>query len=177
MAISEESFQDLVAAVNTEIFQHLQRAWKDQTIASYLNSIGLGHLTPQEAATYWEDSCKDGKIIILGAPTIKEREIMATLKSEHIAKNRIEIHLGYEELKNFDFKKLRYNNKYRLILVGAMPHSTSGKGDFSSAIANMEQTDGYPKLIRLCSNEQLKITKTNLRQAIHNEIESGYLAA
>ena len=102
---------------------------------------------------------------------------MATLKSEHIAKNRIEIHLGYEELKNFDFKKLRYNNKYRLILVGAMPHSTSGKGDFSSAIANMEQTDGYPKLIRLCSNEQLKITKTNLRQAIHNEIESGYLAA
>lgn len=36
MAISEESFQDLVAAVDTEIFQHLQRAWKDQTLASYL---------------------------------------------------------------------------------------------------------------------------------------------
>lgn len=52
MAIPEESFQDLVAAVNTEIFQHLQRAWKDQKLASYLNSIGLGHLTPQEAATY-----------------------------------------------------------------------------------------------------------------------------
>ena len=43
-----------------------------------------------------------------------------------------------------------------------MPHSTAGKGDSSSAIANMENGNGYPKIIRLGSNE-LKITKTNFK--------------
>ena len=55
-----------------------------------------------------------------------------------------------------------------------MPHSTAGKGDSSSAIANMENASGYPKVIRLGSNE-LKITKTNFKMALQEQQAIGYI--
>jgi hypothetical protein len=63
------------------------------------------------------------------------------------------------------------------VLFGPIPHSVSRKGDKPSIIAHLENNDGYPKVIRLTdTNGQLKITKSNLKEAIWREIESGYLA-
>ena len=70
-----------------------------------------------------------------------------------------------------------YNNKYRLIIVGPMPHSTYGKDEFSSAIARMENTEGFPLVRRAIANGGLKITKTNIKQILQEELESGFLAA
>ncbi len=175
--IDEERFKELVADANTLMFQQLHKAWKEDRLADVLKKLGLDSLISQEISPYWEDSCRNGKIIIFGESTIKEREIYASFKTEHIAKERIEIHLGYEKMQTYNFQRLRYNSNYRLILVGALPHSAKGKGDFSSIITMMETTDGYTKVRRLCSNGQLKITKSNLKQTIHEEIENGYLAA
>ena len=41
----------------------------------------------------------------------------------------------------------------------------------------MEQTDGYSKIVRLSSNGELKITKSNLKMTVQQEIDQGYLEA
>ena len=177
MAISQERFSSLAADVQRSVYQDLEIAWKNNRVADYLKSIGQSDLIPQEEAPYWDDACKNGKIIIFGEKTIKERDLIATIESEHISRDRIELCIGYDKLQKYHYKNLRYNNNYRLILIGAMPHSAEGKAHFSSIISMLENTDGYAKVIRLCSNSQLKITKTSLRKVIHGEVENGYLAA
>lgn len=177
MALTEERFEALAASVQMKIFQDLSLAWKENRLPAFLTAIGCAELIPQEAASFWDDSCKEGKIIIFGESSIKEREIYASLESVGILKNRVELRLGYDELKHYNFNNLQYNSAYRLILVGPMPHSTMGKGDFSSTIAKMEHTDGFTKVIRLRSNEQLKITKSNLKAVVREQMEEGYLAA
>lgn len=137
----------------------------------------MERLLPSRSARAWEDSLPRGNVIVLGQSKVSEREIIASISACGISKGRIETHIGYEELKRFDFGRLQYNSAYRLILVGSMPHSTKGKGDYSSAITRMEQEEGFTKVVRLVSNEQLKITKSNLKKAIKKEIDEGYLLA
>ncbi len=62
-----------------------------------------------------------------------------------------------------------------MIYVGPMAHSTRDKGEYSSVIARMEREEGFPKLVRLGPEGSLKVTKTNLKEAIIKEIESNYL--
>lgn len=83
-----------------------------------------------------------------------------------ITKDRVELHLGYQEAKSFSFRSIRYNPNYRLILFGPVPHSAEGKQDKSSIISQIENDDGYPKVIRLIDSHSLKITKTTLKRAI-----------
>ncbi len=118
---------------------------------------------------------KEGKIIILGESAINQNEISGIAKTLGLNKDRFEYCLDYEEVKNYNYSKLQYEPKYRLVLVGPMPHKTSGSGGSSSVIAEMEKTIGYPKVVRLSSNSQLKITKTNLKEALKKQIELGYI--
>lgn len=63
----------------------------------------------------------------------------------------LELALGYDELKHFNFAKLRNSFTYRAVLVGPMPHSTPGKRDASSAMAELEaHPDAYPPVISRC---------------------------
>ena len=73
---------------------------------------------------------------------------------------------------------LMYNNKYRLIHSWAnalIPHMA--RDEFSSAIARMENTEGFPCVRRAIANGGLKITKSNIKQILQEELESGFLAA
>ena len=83
----------------------------------------------------------------------------------------------YGEIPPMRWGILNDDGGYFYCITYTLPHSAKGKGDFSSIITMMETTDGYTKVRRLCSNGQLKITKSNLKQTIHEEIENGYLAA
>ena len=58
-----------------------------------------------------------------------------------------------------------------------MPHSTHGKDEFSSVINRMENTEGFPCVRRATANGGLKITKTNIKQILREELESGFLVA
>ena len=40
-----------------------------------------------------------------------------------------------------------------------------------------QQQDGYSKIVRLSSNGELKITKSNLKMTVQQEIDQGYLEA
>ena len=69
---------------------------------------------------------------------------------------------------------MEYNNTYRLILIGPMPHSVKGKGEYSSGIEwLMNNNNNIAKTIKM---DNLKITKTSFKNAIKEEIDSGYLA-
>jgi hypothetical protein len=174
--LSENDFAGLVDEVQNRIYQRLEFAWENHQMDDYLRQIDMGDLATQQSVTAWEDSLPYGKIIIFGEAAARENDIVKSIISQGISKDRVELHLGYDELKRYNIGKLQYNSAYRLILVGSLPHSTNGKDSYSSVIARMEQEEGFTKVVRLTSNGQLKITKTNIKEAVQREIESGYLA-
>lgn len=118
----------------------------------------------------------DGNILIIGETHCKVKDLQGIFNAMGL-RGRVECHIDYEDIQRYQFKNLMYNNKYRLIIVGPMPHSTYGKDEFSSVINRMENTEGFPCVRRATANGGLKITKTNIKQILREELESGFLAA
>lgn len=174
--LSENDFAGLVDEVQDRIYQQMEFAWKNHQLDDYLRQIGLGDLAIRQPASDWDDSLSHGKIIVFGEAAARENDIVKSITSQGVSKDRVELHLGYDEFKRYRFGDLQYNSAYRLILAGPLPHSTNDKGGYSSVIARMEQEEGFTKLVKLSSNGRLKITKTNIKEAVQREIESGYLA-
>lgn len=174
--LSENDFAGLVDDVQERIYEQMESAWKNHRLDDFLRQIGMDDLATQHSTNAWDDSLSHGKIIVFGESATKENDIVKSIVSQGISKERVELHIGYDELKRYKFNDLQYNSAYRLILVGPLPHSTNDKGKYSSIISRMEQDAGFTKLVRLISNDQLKITKTNVKEAVRREIESGYLS-
>ena len=74
-------------------------------------------------------------------------------------------------MKTFRFNKLRNINKYAAIIAGPMPHSTSGTGTYSSAIAAMENDDDYPPVFRI-----EKITNSSFRSIVKYMMDQNVVA-
>jgi hypothetical protein len=109
---------------------------------------------------------RSGRIVVIGASEISERQLSGIASSLGIAKRRLEFALGYGEAQTaFDFQKLRYAQNYSLVIVGPMPHKTSGAGSHSSAIAAMSSEEGFPPVIK-CGMKGLSITKSSFREAL-----------
>lgn len=137
-----------------------------------LASMGmLDLIAPQAQIGY-----KDGKIIVLGASDVDEEHLLITAGKLGVDKSRFEFCLDYEAIQQYNFNKLQYSDKYRLILVGPMPHSTAGTHDSGSAIAEMEKhPEMYPRIIRLKAGQKLKITKSGFKEAIECMIREDYI--
>lgn len=119
---------------------------------------------------------KSGKIYIIGQCDVQINHILGVVKSMGFDKNRFEFCTEYEKIKRFDFRKLYWKPENTLVLVGPMPHKTSGSGDYSSAISALEQEEGAPHVIR-CEANGLKMTKSSIRCALESALELGYHAA
>lgn len=91
---------------------------------------------------------------------------MGIIKSFGLDKNRFEFCLDYEKAKTFPYWKLRYNPDYRVVIFGPVPHSSTGKNDSSSVIAEMKNHEGYPRVEVLSGNNSVKITKSNFREVL-----------
>ncbi|HOI25294.1 MAG TPA: hypothetical protein PK581_06845 [Caldisericia bacterium] len=174
MKITKDRLLDIIAEASHRLHLELRRTYETGGLQEYLCGIGMSDLYPIDEITLYETN-PDGLILVFGDSSIKGCEIMGVMKDLGISKDRIELHLSYEEIKSFQFKKIQYNPKYRLILFGPVPHSGEGKQEKSSIISQLESDDGYPKIIRLTDGHGLKITKTNLRATLEEEIRSGYL--
>lgn len=154
--------------------EELTQAFKNNNLKTVLTKYHYPDLAP----TMVDDSIgsPDGKILIIGETNCKVKDLQGIFNVMGL-KGRLECHTDYEALQRYKFNNLMYNNKYRLIIVGPMPHSTYGKDEFSSVIARMENTEGFPLVRRATANGGLKITKTNIKQILQEELESGFLAA
>lgn len=155
-----------------EIRERVIAANRDGTLEQLLTSMGMRDLIdvqPQVGA-------RDGKIVVLGATEVKEAHLLGIARKLGLEKDRFEFCLDYDALQKYDYCKLQYPDKYSLILVGPMPHSTAGKADSSSVIAEMEKQKGlYPPLERMMAGGQLKITKSGFAEILKRMKQQGYI--
>lgn len=152
------------------ILSSLTRANLNGTLPELLESLGMLDLLEAKPE---EPELLAGKVIVLGASTVKEDKLRSIIRKAGLDPKRFEFHLDYNSLKHFDFGKIRFSMGYRAIFAGPMPHSTPGSGDASSFIARVEgHPDEYPPLFRLESGGELKITNNSFREALNGLLET-----
>jgi hypothetical protein len=174
MVLDLDELEPIIEEVLDKVRRNLLIANRMGKLEDYLGTLGLDGLIQEEDGDSF--SYKNGVIVVLGGSRVSENVLTGIGRSCGLDKDRFEFCLDYDEIESYPFKKLQYNAKYRVVLVGPVPHSSSGKGDFSSTIVRMEETPGYPRVVRLCSNDELKITKTNFRNVLTDLLAEGYIA-
>lgn len=163
---------DEIESLTSQFRLRAIKANREGTIEKFLLETGFSDLI-QPPPIY---SSKDGKIVVLGASELDEEHILMTAGKFGIDKSRIEMCLDYKGLQKYNYRKLQYTDKYRLVLVGPIPHSSVGMCDSSSVIAEMEKhPEIYPRVIRLTAGDKLKITKASLKGAFGTVLSEGYI--
>lgn len=110
----------------------------------------------------------NAKILILGVRNggLKSKDINGIFKKARL-KDRYEI-VEYDDLTNFDISTLENSTQYTDVFIGAVPHKMRGIGDTNNPVQTL--IDGsetiYPKIHKLITGSELKITKKNLTDAI-----------
>ena len=142
---------------------------------TYLNRTEqLDNLLDLLGVSSVDSVAQKGIIVVVGDSEVSKQCLLAIGKECGISKDRFEFCLSYDEAKKFNFKKTQYSDKYSLIMVGPMPHSSYGSGDFSSALSALRNTDGYPPVVSL-GFQSLKITKTNFKNTLEELIRNKIL--
>ena len=121
------------------------------------------------------DTYRDGKIVVIGGTEVKEKVLLSIAEQEGIDKDRFEFCLDYYDIQKYDFRKMQYAPQYRVVLFGPAPHSGHGKGDSGSILSEIEKSEAYPRVERLMSGNELKITKSNFREKIQQLIAEEYI--
>ncbi|AVP54610.1 hypothetical protein C3B72_05510 [Clostridium tetani] len=170
MLLDNELKIDIASDATKIVMKRIISARSISELRAYLKSMGLEELTPEI-----DNFQPNGDIYILGDLSIKDNIVYQIFKDLSIDVNRVKIVKGYNEFKTYNFNRFQHDYSVRLIFVGPMPHSTQDKGDYSSIISRIEQEEGFPKIVRLGVEGNLKVTKTNLKEAVIKEIESNYL--
>ena len=165
-----EEIEDLLDEIRIRVLQANRAGNLDQLLAN----LGMQDLIePQPQFGY-----KDGKIVVLGETDVDESYLLMTAAAGKLGidKNRFEFCLDYDSIQKYNFRKLQFSDKYRLILVGPMPHSTAGTADSGSVIAEMEKhPDMYPRVIRMMAGSSLKITKSGFKDVLEKVLLEGFI--
>ena len=170
--LNTERLEEVVDAITEKLYL----ANRTGELESLLSDWGLSSLIKSDAprSNDFYDTHKKGTIVVIGDSQVKEHDLLGIVKKLGLDKDRFEFCLDHDKIKTYQFSKMQYNPNYRLVIVGPMPHSTTGKGDSRSIISELENGIGYPKVIRLGSNE-LKITKTNFKHALQEQQNANYI--
>ena len=155
-----------------EIRIRVLRANREDRLDQLLVSMGMHDLIEAQP----QSGNKNGKIVVLGASNVDEEHLLLTAGKLGIDRSRFEFCLDYASMQKYNFHKLQYADKYRLILVGPMPHSTTGTAESSSAIAEMEKhPEMYPRILRLSAGSELKITKSGFKATLERMLLEDYI--
>ncbi|MEI3376388.1 MAG: hypothetical protein V8R08_00860 [Coriobacteriales bacterium] len=110
---------------------------------------------------------RPSRVIVIGNSMIKEPKLRSIARRHGFDPDLFDFALEYNELKHYDFAKLRGTLTYRAVFAGPMPHSTSGNRGASSAIAEMKShPELYPPVIELRDSNGLKITNNSFAHAL-----------
>ena len=107
-----------------EVTARITFANRSGELESLLKDWGLDKLLKKQS-TYETD--KNGKIVVIGASEVKENILIGIVKSFGLDKDRFEFCLDYNDAKTYQYNKLQYNPNYRVVVFGAVPHSSTGK--------------------------------------------------
>lgn len=142
------------------------------TLKNLLQQWGFDNLLNSDSVY---ETNKAGKIVVIGQTEVKLNILEGIIKSLHLDKNRFEFCLDYNDSKTFNYKKLQYAPNYRVVMVGPIPHSSVGKNNSSSVIAEMKNKEGYPRVEILNDSNELKITKSSFRSTLEKLIKENYI--
>lgn len=174
--LSVEELMELEDSIREELNENLTAALtrmnRSGDLEVFLQLLGMEHLIRQGSGY---KVLKNGKIVVVGQSDIKAKELLSIAGKLGLEKGRFELHLSYEDAKSYNFRKLQWQPTYSLVMVGPMPHSGSGKGNYSSIISALESEEGYPPVVRLGSNG-LKITKSDFKMKLEEAL-AGHLIA
>ena len=163
---------EILQILPEKITEILSRANRNGQLEELLRIMGLSDLIGS-GNTF--ETYKEGKIVVVGGTEVKEETLASIGKQMGIDKRRFEFCLDYKEIQKYDFRKMQYAPQYRVVLFGPVPHSGHGKGDSGSIIAEIEKSEAFPRVERLISGQELKITKTNFREKLKQLIEEDYI--
>lgn len=155
-----------------EVTAKIMLANRTGELECLLESWGIDCLKRQDAGY---DTRKDGKILVVGGSAINVDKLLGVIKSLGLSKDRFEFCLEYAKAKTYPYSKLQYNPNYRLVIFGPAPHSGKGKHEHGSIISELQQSDGYPRVEILSSNDSLKITKSNFTEKLQELIQEDYI--
>ncbi|MDT0934665.1 hypothetical protein ACEUW8_06505 [Staphylococcus pseudintermedius] len=114
----------------------------------------------------------NAKVLILGVRNggLKSKDINGIFKKAGL-KDKYKI-IEYDDMTNFDVSILENSTQYTDVFIGAAPHKMKGIGDTDNPVQKLlEGSEGlYPKIHKLMTGKQLKITKTNLMDAIADSV-------
>lgn len=172
LAIEElsELEDEIMSALPNRITAILSKLNRSGRLEELLELLGMEELLEQDFYSY-----KEGKIVVVGGTDVKEEVLLSIAKTLGLDKSRFEFCLDYKQIQKLDFRKMQYAPQYRLILFGPAPHSGHGKGDSGSIVAELEKSPAYPRVERLISGNELKITKSNFRDMLERMIEEDYI--
>jgi hypothetical protein len=172
MVLDSLDFEDLIE----EVTHRLSVANIDGTLKKLLSKIGWDDLISNDEEPLFTFS--NGKILVIATQTINIENMKTVINKLGLNFNRFEFVLDYDRAQRYNYSNLAYNPNYRAILMGSVPHSTTGTCDSGSVLAELEQhPDKYPRVIALRTEEgTLKLTKSNFRKALEKLKEEQYLA-
>lgn len=131
-------------------------------LSDLLRLLGMSDLLDDQGV-----NVQPTRVVVIGDSMVKETKLRSIVRRRGYDPDMFKFVLGYNELKHYNFDKLRDTYTYRAVMVGPMPHSTPGKRDASSTIAEMEaHPETYPPIIRLRDSNGLKITNNSFTNAL-----------
>ena len=176
MSLTIEELSDLedkiLMKLPEKITAVLSKLNRSGGLEEFSNTLDMADLLETQQEIY---SYKDGKIVVIGGSEVKEEILLSIAKKLGLDKSRFEFCLDYKQIQKYDFKKMQYAPQYRVVLFGPSPHSGHGKGDSGSILAEVEKSPAYPRVERLVSGNELKITKSNFREMLKRLIEEEYI--
>jgi len=120
---------------------------------------------------------RDLKILLFGDSQVRKNDLYGIAKNFGLSIDQLELRTDYDKNKNFDIRGIQYKCQYSGILIGAISHSSKGKGDYSSIVETLQKEGGYPLNIALRDcNGALKVTKENFKKGL-NEILTALKSA
>lgn len=166
--LDRDELEEVIEAVTAKI----TLANRTDTLEELLERWGLQDLIRKDS---FYDTDPKGKIVVIAGTQVKEKDLLGVVKSLGLDKNRFEFCLEYEKTKMYNYKKLRYNPNYRVVMFGAVPHSSKGKNDSGSVISEMQTNEGYPRVLALSDGNCAKLTKSNFKEGLQKLIEERYI--
>ena len=158
-----EELEELIEKVKEHIEKEIIKANRSGELDEFLVKCGYVE------ESYFYSVPNTSKVLVIGASQVAENVLKGIIKDLGLDKDRFEFILDYNDAKNFPMDILKYNSKYCDILMGPIPHKTTGMGDCSSIIAEItNHQEDYPKLNVMRASGEIKITKTSFKEALLN---------
>lgn len=150
----------ILEKVYSKLSKEITNAYMNNELDEVLNKYGF-EIEESKSNDYFVNN---SKILIIGDSRIGIDDLINTAKKLGISKDKIEAVIEYKELQHYNFGKLEYNMNYSDILVGPIPHKVQEYDNFISTVEKNQEK--YPKLIKITAANELKITKSTLKDAL-----------